>query len=143
MIFLFLVVISEPSFILQFLFIIILKPENQKNFSALIPSHESGVSPFRDLHFALDRIVECIPENAADIHDIHKIKQRSICHAGKRDPMLSQYKLLLVSTVSSTLFPVLFLCFVLPDLILHPVQEFFFFFGSSSLLSTAIWCFRS
>ena len=41
-----------------------------------------------NLEFTLDRVVERISENTADIHDIHKIQQRSICHAGKRDPML-------------------------------------------------------
>ena len=41
-----------------------------------------------DLEFTLDCVVERISENTADIHDIHKIKQRSVCHTRKCNAML-------------------------------------------------------
>ena len=41
-----------------------------------------------DLKLTLNGIVKRISKNTADIHDIHKIKQRSVCHTGKCNAML-------------------------------------------------------
>lgn len=61
-----------------------------------------------NLEFTLDRVVERISENTADIHDIHKSSSVPSATQVNVIPCFAQYKLLLVSTVSSTLFPVLF-----------------------------------
>ena len=82
---------------------------------------------FRDLHFALDRIVKCIPENAADIHDIHKIQKCSVCHTGECNPMLVAVQAFRCKYRIQNFISRLVLRFILADFLLHPVQEFFSF----------------
>ena len=75
----------------------------------------------QNLKFTLNRIVQCVTKDTADIHHIHEIKERSICHTGKRDSMLCTIQALRRKDRIKHLISGLVLRLVLPDLILHPV----------------------
>ena len=80
---------------------------------------------FRNLHLTLDRIVQRISENTADIHDIHKIQKCSVCHTGECNPMLVAIQAFRRKYRIQNLISCLILRFILADFLLHPVQEFF------------------
>ncbi len=60
------------------------------------------------LFYTLDGVVQRIAEQRTQVHRIHKIQRRTVCHAGQRDAVLLAVQALLVRIVSSTSLPVLF-----------------------------------
>ena len=101
---------------------IVLKTQDQE---ALLLRHRHMDQPLLrvlDLHLALDGIVQSIAEDVADVHRIHKGKQRAVGHAGEGDAVFRTVQALRGQHHIQHAVARLVLGLVLPDLLLHAAE---------------------
>ncbi len=101
---------------------VIFKAKDQKAFFL---GHRHVDQPFlrvRDLHLALDGIIQSIAENVADVHRIHEGQQGAVRHTGEGDAVLRAVQTFRGQHHIQYTIARLVLGLILPDLVLHAAE---------------------
>ena len=74
------------------------------------------------LFYTLDGVVQRIAEQRTQVHRIHKIQRRTVCHAGQRDAVLLAVQAFAGQDRVQHLVAGLVLRLIAADLLLHRVE---------------------